>query len=485
MKVHFIGIVGIAIAPLAKMMKEIGWEVTGSDEQAFEPMLSFLNNNKIDWKEGFDAQRVHGADLVIINGAAILKHPDNVEVAEAKKLGIPTYGYPYLIGEHIIKENSIVVTGSVGKTTTSCILAWLLDYCGLNPSYMTGGQPVNFDSGVRRTDSKYSVLEGDEFASAFGFDNEPKFIYYKPTHSIITSAKWDHLNLYPTESSYIDAFRKLIRLTSENQGIVLINSAGDNNDTLYSEITKGLLELPKESVFSYSCEQEPKFKAKTHYESKLITTIDENTDTDVNFTEFEFFKNDLCLGKYKTLMLGRANIEDCTATIAMCDILGLDLNKVSQGLAEFKGIKRRQEILGTNSKGAIIMDDLAHSTIKAKATLEALRSRYKTEKIVAVFDPHASSLSDRQSLEWYPGTFDSADEVIIPKVIVKKSTPKENRVYGTDIIEAIKKTQSNVSYIPMDDDIVKYLLNISSPETLIVFMSSGGWRGIIERVLEG
>jgi len=500
MKIHFIGIAGVAIAPLAKMMKDFGWEVTGSDEEVFEPMLSFLEKNGLEWQEGFEAQRVHGADLAIINGAAILKHPDNVEVAEAKKLGIPSYGYPYLLNKYIAKKNSIVVTGSVGKTTTSCIIAWLFDYCGLNPAFMTGGQPLNFEAGVRYTESEYSVLEGDEFASAFGFDNEPKFIYYKPTHSIITSAKWDHLNLYPTEDSYVEAFRKLLRCTKENNGLVLINSAGDNNDILHSEITKGLYGDLKDKIFTYSCEQEEKFTTSselsttiegsvslssnasvaTHYRSEII-----NNPSDKTYTHFVTYKNDKEIGQFSTTMIGRSNVEDFTAAIAMCDILGLDLKKVAEGVKQFKGIKRRQEIRGTNSKGAVIMDDLAHSTIKAKATLEALRTRYKTEKIIAVFDPHASSLADRKSLEWYKGAFDGASEVIIPKIIVKKSTPKDKRVYATDIIDAIKVSQPNVRYIPIDDDIVKYLEDISTPDTLIVFMSSGGWRGIIEKVLEG
>ncbi len=167
----------------------------------------------------------------------------------------------------------------------------------------------------------------------------------------------------------------------------------------------------------------------------------------------------------------------------VCDVLNKDIDKVALAISEYKGVRRRQEIRGINSKGAIIIDDLAHSAVKAKATLEALRTRYKNENIVVIFDPHASSLSDRKSLEWYAGAFDLANKVYIPRVTVKKSTNKEERVYGIDIVNAIKSTQSNVEYAPSDEILIQKLQSDSDSQTIIVFMSSGGWRGIIENII--
>lgn len=468
-KIHFTGIAGVGMAPLALMMKDLGWTVTGSDQNVFEPMLSFLNKS-IDWQEGYDAKRVEDADIVVIGGSPLMNDINNPEFMRAKELGKKLVSYPYLIQEYLAKENSVVVAGSYGKTTTSAILMWLLDYIGVNPAFFSGGQPLNFNSGVRYTDSKYSVAEGDEYVAAWGFDMEPKFMYYKPSHTIITSTRWDHLNIYPTLESYIDAFRKLIKLTKENGGIVLLSASGENNDVLFNE--------NPDIEYSYSLKDKTQlFKAKTHY-SGVVDDVQNN----IEFTTFKVYKNDVLLGNFQTTMIGNHNVEDCTAAIAMIDILGLDLKLAGEGLKLFKGIKRRQEVRGKTATGAIVMDDLAHSAVKAKATLEALRTRYKTEKIIAIFDPHASSLADRKTLEWYPGTFDLATEVIIPRVKVKKSTPKDQRVYGIDIVEAIKQTQPNVSYMATDEIIVDHLQEQDN-KTLIVFMSSGGWRGMIEKLV--
>ncbi len=470
-KIHFIGIAGVAIAPIAKMLKDMGWIVTGSDEEVFDPILTYLKTNDIAWQEGFDASRVQDVDMVLIGGGAVLKHSNNVELEEAKRLNKKIVTFAQILEEILVKEESIVVTGTYGKTTTSGLLAYLLDRLNLNPSFMTGGQPIHFASGTRNTNSKYSVLEGDEFAAAFGYDNEPKFIYYKPKYSLITASQWDHLNLYPTEQSFIDAFKKLLDKTVTNSGIALLCSTGKNIDILFNEYKD---KLP---IYTYSI-YDTQFKGFSHYSVSNIKNID------MVYTSFKVLRDNKEVGEFKTQLIGNHNIENDLGAIAMCDILQFDLVAVSQAMSEYKGVRRRQEIRGINSKGSIVMDDLAHSAVKAQSTLEALRSRYKQEKIVVIFDPHASSLSDRKSLEWYAGAFDKADKVYVPRVTVKKRTNKDDRVYGIDIVNTIKTTQPNVEYAPKDEILINNLKNDSTSNTVIVFMSSGGWRNIIDEILK-
>ena len=153
-KIHFIGIAGVAIAPIAKMLKDMGWIVTGSDEEVFDPILTYLKTNDIAWQEGFDASRVQDVDMVLIGGGAVLKHSNNVELEEAKRLNKKIVTFAQILEEILVKEESIVVTGTYGKTTTSGLLAYLLDRLNLNPSFMTGGQPIHFASGTRNTNSK-------------------------------------------------------------------------------------------------------------------------------------------------------------------------------------------------------------------------------------------------------------------------------------------------------------------------------------------
>lgn len=471
-KVHFIGIVASAIAPIAIMMKEKGWDVTGSDEGVFEPALSLLNNAGVKWYEGYSAERVHGCDLVIIGGGPLMKDPNNPEYLEALRLGLPTKGYYYALQEYVIKDRSIVIAGSYGKTTTSGMVNWILECAGMNPSFMIGGKPGNFTTGVRSTDSDISCLEGDEFVSVFNMDMEPRFIYYKPKYTLISASKWDHMNVYPTEKSYTDAFLKLVKLTKQNDGVLYLCGSGTNNDLL--ERSASVIDL---RVVTYMIdgkeallEQDPEYRAKI-------------SDVSIKGTTFEVYHKALSLGEFTTTQIGTHNVENSLGAITVCHDLGVPLEKIKEGIKSFKGIKRRLEIIGNNSKGALVIDDFAHSAMKAEASLSALRQSYPDSKIVTVYFPRQSARENREELDFYPGAFDAADLVIIPRIQVKRSTPKEQRIYGKDIIEAIAHTQPNVEYIPVEEDLVSRLVNESSDNTVIVFMSASGWGRVIDEVL--
>lgn len=468
-KIHFIGIAGSAIAPLAVMMKELGWEVSGSDENVYEPALSLLNSYKIKWSEGYDVERVKDADLIILGGAPLIKNDENPEFAEAKRIGKQIEGYAYLLKEYVVKEKSIVVTGSYGKTTTSAMINWILEVAGKNPSFMIGGKPVNFDTGVRTTESEYSCLEGDEFVATFGFDMQPRFLHYKPKYAILSSTKWDHINVYPTEESYIEAFHKLANLVEQNQGKLYLCTSGENNEKVEAHYNGELITYMLEGLTSLISKD-------IDY---LATNIIHNNDK----TRFKVSYKSSDLGEFETEMIGNHNVENCLAAIALSHDLGIDLSKIKEGIATFKGIKRRQELRGQMSNGAIVIDDFAHSPVKAKATLEALRTRYKDNKIIAIYFPRLTSGEDRRTLDWYPGVFDLANEVIIPKIIVKKTTPKEQRIYGKEYVEAIQKTQPNAHYIPRDEDLIKFIRENSDQDTVVVFMSASGWRGLIEELI--
>lgn len=472
--IHFIGIAGSAIAPIAKMMKNLGWKVTGYEHnRVWEPMKSVLKNAGIEYYEiEPNLENIADADLVVIGGSVLMKNENDPEFTEAKRLGKKIVGYADLLRDHVVKKNSVVVSGTYGKTTISALLAWILEVAEVNPSFMSGGQPLNFESGVRSTDSEYSVVEGDEYVSVWGFDMEPRFIYYKPKFTLMTSAKWDHLNVYPTEESYIEAFNKLALRTSQNKGVLLLCASGENLEKVKKSY--------KGKVFTYIMqekEKEKRIQGGVDYTGEVIEYLHDKT-------VFRVYEGPELLWEFETPMIGQHNVENCVAAIAMARILGIDLLPIEKAMKTFKGVKRRQEVKGVSSKGATVIDDFAHSPVKVKATLEALRTRYSDNKIIVVFGPHASTLSDPESLKWYPHTLDAADYVIIPKVTVKKSTPKENRVYGKDIVEAIAKSQPNVEYIPVNENIVLKIKEMSDENTVVAFMSSGSWDGLIEAVLK-
>ncbi len=465
--VHFIGIAGSAIAPLAVMMGNLGWRVTGSEHnRVWEPAKSLLARNEIKYTEmEYDLSLVRNADLVIIGNSALLSDTDHPEFIEAQKLNKEIQPFPYLVGKFITKDKSIVITGSYGKSSITSAVAYILDKLGKKPAFMLGGKPLDFSEGVRAgLDTQYSVVEGDEYISAMNFDMKAKFLYYEPKYTLITSLKWDHADLYRTLDDYVEAFRKLVLYTEQNQGAILFNANGENMDKL--QLDK--YNLPKSF---YSMED-----VEIAYAQRGYIATDISTDGGFTVLIKECGK---CrsLGKFKTRLIGIHNIENMLAAVAMvhqtCES-DLDIVQLQNAVQSFSGVSRRLEIVGKTLKGALLVDDFAHSPVKAKATLTALRQRYPDKKILAIYYPRLSLNQNRETLKWYPGCFDAADEVIVPRIIAKKDTPREDRVYGKDIVEAIGKSNPNVKYMPIEESMIEYVLENSDEETIIVIMSAGG-----------
>ncbi len=461
-KIHFIGIGGSAIAPLAIMLKQQGYRITGSDNNVFEPALSLLNKNGIQWYQGFKPEMIKDVDLVIIGGSMLMKDSGNPEYVEAKKLKKKMESFTYLVREHIVKKNSIVVCGTYGKTTITSLIAWILETAGMNPSFLIGGIPLNFDTGIRKTDTEYSVVEGDEYAASFGFDMAPKFLYYKPKYTIITSAQWDHVNLYKTEESYIGAYKKLVSAVKKNKGTLFLSRKGHNIE----KVTEGY-----EGRKIYYGEKNAGFHIKkvSFEKDKTIFNVEKENET---------------IGEFQTQLMGEHNVENCLAAISLTYELGIKTCYIAEALETYKGVKRRLEILGQNSKGATVIDDFAHSPIKAEATLEALRTRYKKNKVIVIYTPRASERDSKKTLKWYKESFKNADHIIIPKIMVKKSSGKDDRIHGIDIVDAINKPEKSKHYFPKEEQILKFLDKHSSKNTIIIFMSAGGWGELMEKALK-
>ncbi len=461
-KIHFIGIGGSAIAPLAVEMSKSGYTVSGSDANVFDPALTLLNSKNIDWYEGVKPEKIKYADLIIIGGSMLMKDGENPEFVEAKKLKKQIESFTYLINKHIIKKESIVVCGTYGKTTITSLIAWILETAGLNPSFLVGGLPLNFEYGIRKTNSKYSVVEGDEYAASFGFDMSPKFLHYKPKHTIITAAQWDHVNMYPTEESYIDAYKKLSKLVEKNNGQIYFSQNGENNQVVRKEYSG---------------------KSQTYGLKQGDFTV-EGIEFCAEKTRFSVKKGSQIVENFETQLMGLHNIENCLVAIALTFDLGIDLEKIKEGLKTYKGVKRRMEVVGTNSKGATVIDDFAHSAIKAQSTIEALRTRFEDNKIITIYSPRVSERESKDTLNWYRETFKETNHVIIPKITVKKSTEKEFRIHGIDIINAINKDENSKHYFPKEEQILNFLKENSDKNTIIVFMSAGGWGDLMEKVIK-
>jgi len=439
-KIYFIGIAGKTMAPLAKAFKELGWEVNGSDQKnVYPPVTDYLEKNNIFFSRGYHSQNVpKNADLIVVGRSSLLVDPQNPEYLEAKKTGSQVLSYPELLQKYLIKENSIVVAGTYGKTTIAALVSWIMQKAGLNPSYAIGGEPLGMGNGVKIESSNYSVIEGDE-TPALEETSPPKFMYYRPKYLLLTATKWDHPEIYKSENEYLNAFIKLVELLPAN-GLLVYN---------LDSVDKKVVEKAKCKKISYSLD---------------------NNSSDYHNKSFE------------TLLLGKTNLENICGAFALCKELGISEDVIAKAVGTFKGIKTRLEFLG-ESGGRFIYWDIAQHPEKVKGSLNALRDRYRKNRIFCIYDPSSTGLKHRESLAWLRGAFDSADRVVVGKVSFLKSIRKENRVTGHDLVKIISETQPNVYYEPSDKKISERLTRDTGLKDVIVFMSSGrlGFTDLIKK----
>lgn len=450
------------MAQLAKSLKDIGWEVFGSDHKGvYPPISTYLKDNAISYHEGYSADNLFkNLDLVVVGRSALMAGENNPEYLKALSIGCPVLSYPQVIQKYLIRKKSIVVAGTFGKTTSSAILAWILTNANLNPSYMTGGIPLNLKDGVRITESEYSVVEGDETPALLETD-PPKFMFYRPKYLMITASFHDHPEVYKTKKKYTQVFVDLVKLLPK-EGILVYN---------LNKVDKIIVDSFSGEKISYSLED-----SKADFFVKDISTNN-------NFTRFTLGgRKEINL---ETSLLGKHNLENICGVVALSLGLGIEIKIITASIKTFLGIKTRLEFLG-KIHGRFLYWDFAQHPAKVKGTLSALRDHYANNKIICVFYPAMTGLKFKESLKWYPGNFDLADQVVVSKVgFLSKN--RGNRVTGDNIVSAIATTQKNVFYEPADEQIQKYLMQNTKPGDVIVFMSSGGLRftDLIKKVTEG
>lgn len=480
--IHFIGICGVGMSALSVLWKKKGWKVTGSDVGFYPPVSTHLEKHKIDFYPGWHPEKMGKPDLVVVGNVAGSKNSEWLFVQEKK---IPFVSYPELIAKNLIKKNSVVCAGTYGKTTTTALLAWIFKNAGLNPAYMFGGVALDMaESADDPEGSEWSVLEGDEYKTA-RWDDRAKFFSYKPTHLLLTAVNWDHADLYPTEESYLNAFRELVGAVPKTG---LIVACADNKNA--GEIMK----LAKCKVVTYGKTAKAVYRYADIKQTKdglsfIITRL--NTKYQILNTSF---------GDYMA--------ENICAAFALATEIGIGPEKIIEAIQSFHGLRRRMEKRGETQSGADIFDDIAHSPTKAKSVLETLKNIYPG-KIYAIFEPNTGS-RQAQSAGLYDGAFSLADEVLIPRLTKIKATPATpesarqspdgssrmadgrsdggqvapgmKHLDGTELGKIIGKTHSHVLYFEDDGELLNYLKLKTRTGDAVVFLGSHGFRGMIEQL---
>ena len=457
--IYLIAICGTGMAALAGLLKGAGHRVSGADANIYPPMSTLLENAGIPVLPGYRKENITSdIDLVIV-GNAVSK--TNEEVQAVLDAGLEYTSFPEALAHFfLVGRKSLVVTGTHGKTTTTSLLSWVLQASGRKPGFMVGGWLKNFDNNHQVPEGDYFVTEGDEYDSAF-FDKGPKFLHYRPDASILTGIEFDHADIFEDLDQIKDAFRKYVSLIRPD-GVILVRHADANIQDVLGEAVCRI------ETYGYS----------------------EGADWRIEDYRFEggygFFSLNFQGKKradFQLAMIGRHNVENAAAVAALCLGLGLTPDEINAAFKSFQGIKRRQEVVGVKN-GVTVLDDFAHHPTAIRLTLEAVKEAYPGQRLWAVFEPRSATSRRKVFEQDFPDSFLAADQVVFGGPFASEKIKKEDRLDPERVGDLIRQKGVNANFIAEVDDIVAFIAeNVESGDVVLV-MSSGGFGGIHQKILD-
>ncbi len=451
--VHFIGIGGTAMASAAAAMLDQGFHVTGSDQNVYEPMASFLKSKKIPVLTPYDERNLAARPDLVVIGNAISR--GNAEAEYVLDHRLRYCSLSALLAEFFIRgKRSLVVSGTHGKTTTTSLLTWVFEHNGLNPSYLIGGIPNNFSQGARFTDSEWFIIEGDEYDTAF-FDKRSKFIHYLPEVAIINNLEYDHADIFENLAAIKKTFSHFVRLVPRN-GLLLGNGDDANlNDLL------NVTHCPVK-----------KFGLGEHNAVQGFNLKFGPTATTFEIPSFKFHLN----------LVGELNVRNALAVIGAAKHCGLSNKQIQAAFDTFKGIKRRMEVKGI-AGGVTVIDDFGHHPTAIRETLRALRIKYAREKIWAIFEPRTNTTRRNYFQTELAASFVDADAVVVAQVARLELLAPGDRLNPEKLMQDIGASGKPTAYLPDADSIVAHLAkNVQGGDVVVVF-SNGGFGDIHEKLL--
>jgi len=389
MRIHILGICGTFMGGIAALAKAAGHQVSGSDENVYPPMSTQLRKLGIKLQEGYDPEHLSGdIDCVLVGNVLSRGNP---AVEALLNSGVPYYSGPEWLARHVLSGKWVLaVAGTHGKTTTSSMLAWILDYAGLEPGFLIGGVPRDFSISARLGRSRYFVVEADEYDTAF-FDKRAKFVHYRPRTLAITNIEYDHADIYPDLDAIIWQFHQLIR-TVPGQGLISVNAQ--------SAAIEKLLALGSWSPV------------------QTFTVSDKPADWSADYdligarSRFSVLRNGERVGEAGWALLGRHNLENALAAVSAAAHAGVDVELALEALSRFKGVKRRLEKRGV-FHGISLYEDFAHHPTAISETLAALRAQQGDRRIVAIVEPRSNTMRMGVHRDALSHSLAAADQVYV------------------------------------------------------------------------
>ncbi|HXM29368.1 MAG TPA: UDP-N-acetylmuramate:L-alanyl-gamma-D-glutamyl-meso-diaminopimelate ligase [Chthoniobacterales bacterium] len=452
-RIHFMGVCGTAMGAVAAAIRDLGFVISGSDENVYPPMSTFLAKKQIPIFAGYRPENVpDDVDLVVIGNAIFRGNPELESVLKRKLLyrSLPeTIKDFFLQGKH-----NVVVTGTHGKTTTTALVTWMFSEAGLNPGFLIGGIAKDLQQGASFPDSQYFILEGDEYDTAF-FDKRSKFLHYLPETLVINNIEFDHADIFHDLEEIKTSFRRLVNIVPQS-GRFFINA----DDPNCWEVTQ---------------------KA---FAPVMTVGLSENAHCRLEEIEYHQSGSRFRIGKdlFETSLIGEFNVRNAGMAAAVALSHGINLATIQKALRTFQGVARRQEIRG-EVNGIKVIDDFGHHPTAIKETLNALRCRFPAHRLWAIFEPRSNTTRRAVFQQQLPDALSIADGVILAEVARIEQVPPEDRLDPWKVVKSIQQTGKPAFYEAGINQIVERMKPLARPGDVIVVFSNGGFGGIHDKLL--
>ncbi|MEN8383110.1 UDP-N-acetylmuramate:L-alanyl-gamma-D-glutamyl-meso-diaminopimelate ligase [Acinetobacter radioresistens] len=449
MHLHILGICGTFMGSLALLARDLGHTVTGSDQSVYPPMSTQLKNAGITLMQGYDRNHLQPHPDLVIVGNAMKRGIDAIEYM--LDAGLPYISGPQFLADHVLQGKHVLgVAGTHGKTTTTTMLAWVLDQAGLNPGFLIGGVPLGFSQSARLGGGKYFVVEADEYDSAF-FDKRSKFVHYHPKTAILNNLEFDHADIFDDLAAIQKQFHHLVRT---------IPSTG--------RIIAPITETHIDEVLEMGC-----------WTSVIRTGLDTDTQAELyaeliqaDGSHFKVLEQGKVIAEVQWSMTGQHSVANALATIAAAQHVGVSIVQACEALSSFGGVKRRMELLGT-LRGIEVYDDFAHHPTAIETTLDGARKRLGERRLWAVIEPRSNTMRMGSHKDGLAHSARLADEVIWyqPEGLDWDLQP---------VVEAApNKSQVSRSL----DEIIQRIVQEAGEGDAVVIMSNGGFGGLHQKLL--
>jgi len=455
--IHLIGICGTAMASLAGMLKQRGYDVRGSDTAVYPPMSDFLASLNIPVAQPYAANNLDPRpDLVIVGNAISRGNPELERVLNDR---IPFQSMAQVLYDEFLTGHEVIaVAGTHGKTTTTSMLSWIFEVAARRPSFLIGGIAENFNASFKLDDGDEFIIEGDEYDTAF-FDKGPKFLHYFPDTVVLTSVEFDHADIYKDLDSVKTAFKRLVNLVPQRGRVI----AWDGQTEVEECVARAFCPVERYG-----------FGAAAHWR---VTKVCYEPDR----TRWSVYRDGREWAELEFALAGEYNVLNATAAAALAACYGIDVPRIAKALRTFKSVKRRLEVKAEIG-GVTVIDDFAHHPTAIAETLKALRTRYPGQRLWAVLEPRSNTLRRSVFHEALAQSLAIADEVIVAAIFKSEAIPSAERLDVEQVVMALRRSGTSARQLADADAIVTTIVPELRSGDVVAILSNGGFGGIYEKL---